>query len=144
MGVEVNFTTPHRPRLPRRPSLAGTGLAERMRSTAFALLGLTAAAGLALVAIFSQVGWSDLATGPVAEPRPAGIGTGSALERPLALRAEEGHGGSLRGGTGVGADGQPEPGETRVADHGEGVAGGAPLPVPDGHPELGGDSAGNA
>jgi hypothetical protein len=48
----------------RRPSLAGKGLPERMRSTAFALLGLTAAAGLALVAIFAQLGF------PLLEPAP--------------------------------------------------------------------------
>jgi hypothetical protein len=40
----------------RLPSFAGNGLPERMRSTTFALLGLMAAAGLSLVAIFSQSG----------------------------------------------------------------------------------------
>lgn len=48
----------------RIPSFAGKGLPERMRSTAFALLGLTAAAGLALVAIFAQPGF------PLLEPAP--------------------------------------------------------------------------
>jgi hypothetical protein len=48
----------------RLPSFAGQGLSERMRSTAFSLLGLTAAAGLALVALFAQPGW------PLLEPAP--------------------------------------------------------------------------
>jgi hypothetical protein len=52
----------------RLPSLAGKGLPERMRSTAFALLGLTAAAGLALVAIFAQPGF------PLLEPAPPPYG----------------------------------------------------------------------
>jgi hypothetical protein len=48
-----------------RPSFAGSGLPERMRSTAFAFLGLTAALGLALVAIFAQLSF------PVLSPAPA-------------------------------------------------------------------------
>jgi hypothetical protein len=53
----------------RRPSFAGTGLPERMRSVSFALLGLTAAAGLALVAIFAHPGFPVLSPAPLpAEP----------------------------------------------------------------------------
>jgi hypothetical protein len=53
----------------RLPSFAGTGLPERMRSISFALLGLTAAAGLALVAIFAQPNFPLLAPAPLpAEP----------------------------------------------------------------------------
>jgi hypothetical protein len=40
----------------RLTSVAGQGLPERMRSTVFAFLGLTAAAGLVLVAAFAQLG----------------------------------------------------------------------------------------
>lgn len=47
-----------------RLSVSGSGLPERLRSTIFALLGLTAAAGLALVAIFAQPGF------PLLEPVP--------------------------------------------------------------------------
>jgi hypothetical protein len=47
-----------------RPNLAGVGLMDQLRTTAFVLLGLTAAAGLGIVAIFSQQGW------PVLEPSP--------------------------------------------------------------------------
>jgi hypothetical protein len=53
----------------RRPSLAGTGLTERMRSTTFALLGITAAAGLGLVAIFSHQGWPLLSPSPFPVPQ---------------------------------------------------------------------------
>lgn len=55
----------------RRPSLAGTGLPERMRSTIFALLGLTAAAGLALVALFAQPGFPLLEPAPLPREPPA-------------------------------------------------------------------------
>jgi hypothetical protein len=72
MDKQVRFELGHPlSRLARRPSLAGTGLPERMRSTTFALLGLTAAAGLGMVAIFSQQGWPLLAPSPL----PA-VGTG--------------------------------------------------------------------
>jgi hypothetical protein len=47
------------------PSLAGKGLPERMRSTVFAFLGLTAAAGLALVALFAQPTFSLLTPAPM-------------------------------------------------------------------------------
>src|SRR5215213_8686533 len=52
----------------RRFSFAGDGLPERMRSTAFAFLGLTAALGLALVATFAQLSF------PVLSPAPAPSG----------------------------------------------------------------------
>lgn len=52
-------------RAARLPSLAGSGLPERMRTTAFAFLGLTAAAGLALVAIFAQIGFHVLSPAPL-------------------------------------------------------------------------------
>jgi len=49
----------------RFPSFAGEGLPERMRSISFALLGLTAAAGLALVAIFAQLSFPVLSPAPL-------------------------------------------------------------------------------
>jgi len=48
-----------------RPSFAGTGLLERMRSTTFALLGITAAVGLGLVATLSQQSWPLLPSAPL-------------------------------------------------------------------------------
>src|SRR5215218_11482577 len=71
-------------RLPRDrnwPSLAGTGLPERMRTTAFAFLGLTAAAGLALVAIFAQISFHVLSPAPL----PSEPVRGSAVAEAVAL-----------------------------------------------------------
>jgi len=65
----------------RWPSLAGTGLPERMRSTAFAFLGLTAAAGLALVAIFAQLSFNVLSPAPL----PSEPVEGSAVAEAVAL-----------------------------------------------------------
>jgi hypothetical protein len=62
------------------PSLAGRGLPERLRSTTFALLGLTAASCLALVAVFAQPGWPILSTGPLpSPPRSGSIGEAAPL-----------------------------------------------------------------
>jgi translation initiation factor IF-2 len=67
--------------LSARPSVAGNGLVERMRSTTFALLGVTAAIGLALVALASQQGWPYLPASPI--PGPPGtresVGDGAAV-----------------------------------------------------------------
>jgi hypothetical protein len=57
----------------RLPSVAGRGLTERMRTTTFALLGITAAAGLGLVAIFSQQGWPLLPSSPLPTPPAAAV-----------------------------------------------------------------------
>jgi hypothetical protein len=65
----------------RRPSFAGNGLPERMRSTAFAFLGLTAALGLALVAIFAQLSFPVLSPAPP----PAGPAREGAVSNSLAL-----------------------------------------------------------
>ena len=65
----------------RLPSFAGNGLPERMRSTAFAFLGLTAALGLALVAIFAQLSFPVLSPAPP----PAGPAGQSGVSSSLAL-----------------------------------------------------------
>src|SRR3954468_23833892 len=62
----------------RLPSFAGKGLSERMRSTGFALLGLTAAAGLGLVAIFAQPGFPLLEPVPLPSGPPAREAVGDA------------------------------------------------------------------
>src|SRR5215469_14507638 len=93
----VRFRLPdnHLSSLPH-PSFAGRGLAERMRSTSFALFGLAAAAGLALVAIFAQPGGPLLSPAPLpsepsssvgkAEPVGAVGASPQLLRHPVALR----------------------------------------------------------
>lgn len=74
MHEEVHPDTSRKPSSPSRlPSLAGRGLPERMRSTVVAFMGLTAAAGLALVAIFAQMGFPLLSPAPLPD-RPVGEG----------------------------------------------------------------------
>jgi hypothetical protein len=46
-------------------SSVGGGLFARARAVSFALLGMTAAVGLGLVAFISQVGWPDIRGGPI-------------------------------------------------------------------------------
>jgi len=64
------------------PSIAGRGLPERMRSTAVAFLGLTTAAGLALVAIFAQPGFSVLDPAPLPEEPATHLAQAERLTRP--------------------------------------------------------------
>jgi hypothetical protein len=52
-------------RLAKSHSVAGDSLPERMRSTTFALLGITAAVGLGFVALIAQQGWPVLPIGPI-------------------------------------------------------------------------------
>jgi hypothetical protein len=78
----------------RLPSFAGEGLPERMRSISFALLGLTAAAGLALVAIFAQPGFTLLSPAPLPDRPSAGQSIAKAkkltlVHRPVALLAAQ-------------------------------------------------------
>src|SRR5215218_1384919 len=78
----------------RLPSFAGEGLPERMRSISFALLGLTAAAGLALVAIFAHPGSTLLAPAPLPDRPSAGQSVAEAkkltlVHRPVALLAAQ-------------------------------------------------------
>ncbi|MGN6202738.1 MAG: hypothetical protein ACTHNY_10080, partial [Solirubrobacterales bacterium] len=70
----------------RLPSFAGEGLTERMRSISFALLGLTAAAGLALVAIFAQPDFSLLSPAPLPDQPSASQSVAEAKKLPLVHR----------------------------------------------------------
>ncbi len=67
-----------------KPSFAGTGLLERLRSTAVALLGVTAAMALGLVALAVQQDWPLLPAAPIPGlPGPAEVGDARvAAERP--------------------------------------------------------------
>jgi len=78
----------------RLPSFAGEGLPERMRSISFALLGLTAASGLALVAIFAQPGFNLLSPAPLPDQPSASQSIAGAkklplIHRPVALLAAQ-------------------------------------------------------
>jgi hypothetical protein len=67
-----------------RPSnLVGEGMPERIRAIGFSFLGLTAAAGLALVAIFAQTGFPLLSPAPLpsAPAEPSSVSRGVALEQ---------------------------------------------------------------
>jgi hypothetical protein len=77
-AVDTKFAKSPRPR-PHLPSLVGTGWIERMRSTSFALLGLTAAAGLGMVAIVSQLGFHLLAPAPLPSAPEQGLSIAKAI-----------------------------------------------------------------
>lgn len=138
-------------RIPRsfRPvSLAGTGLPERMRSTAFAFLGLTAAAGLALVAIFAQLSFPLLTPAPLpSEPteqnrvaEAVALDRGSGASAPAWSQGNEtasqdangggGQGGSAPGGSAPGDGGSPAPAPS-PGSNGGGVSEPAGVPSPD-------------
>jgi hypothetical protein len=66
MDVSVLFQPRQRPlRSTARASVLGDGLLERIRSTSLALLGLTAAIGLAMVALALNQGWPLVASSPI-------------------------------------------------------------------------------
>lgn len=132
----------------RLSSIAGSGLPERMRTTAFAFLGLTAALGLALVALFAQLSF------PVLSPAPApggplegnGVAEAVALDHPPAALARAGGrravaeaaveaeaGDPAGGGTpATGADVvAPVPAPEPPNEAGEGSAPDPPGPTPD-------------
>jgi len=103
------------PKAPRLPSVAGNGLPERMRTTAFAFLGLTAAAGLALVAIFAQLSFHVLTPAPLPDEPVSGgavaeavplhrvavrVPTVTGREAPAATGDEIDRGGAADGGHG--------------------------------------------
>jgi hypothetical protein len=62
-------------------NLIGTGLPERIRSTVVAMLGVTTAAGLALVLFLYQASWPIPSLGPLTLPKAgeAGLKSGVAL-----------------------------------------------------------------
>jgi hypothetical protein len=70
-----------------RPSLLGSGLLVRVRSTTLGLLGLTAAVGLGMVALGLNQSWPLLAGGPIpklpgkGEPRPDRTNSGGNWQR---------------------------------------------------------------
>jgi hypothetical protein len=137
-------------RLVKRPSFAGRGLAERMRTTAFALLGVTTAMALGLVALVSHQSWPHLPVGPVPSYQaehgrldnaialtPAAVGLGLPAGEPPARSAHAGD------GPGVTAPNQSRlSGSHRVTSHsaapdpapGQPGGAGAPSPAPTSQP----------
>jgi hypothetical protein len=65
MDVQVHYKRGQRRLQATRPSLLGNGILERARSTSLGLLGLTAAVGLAIVALALNQGWPLVAGGPI-------------------------------------------------------------------------------
>jgi hypothetical protein len=67
-----------------RSSVLGNGLLERARSTSLALLGLTAAVGLAIVALALNQGWPLVAGSPIPPlpPRDSGLAEAPVAARP--------------------------------------------------------------
>jgi hypothetical protein len=146
----------------RLPSFAGKGWPERMRSTAFLFFGLTAAAGLALVAIFAQLNFPLLSPVPVGggHSQSAGVAQAVALDRegalalaparrsPLASSARgKGSAGGVtapneHGGHAVGAVGGPTP--VPAPDEGGGDVGGVPPAAPPATPAPAPSSAPSA
>jgi hypothetical protein len=86
MQEEVISSLHSRLRSLRLSSVAGKGLPERMRSTVFAFLGLTAAVALGLVAFFAQLGFPLLSP----EPLPNGPARGSAVAEAVSVERSAG------------------------------------------------------
>lgn len=124
----------------RRPSLAGDGLPERMRSTAFAFLGLTAAMGLALVAIFAQINFSVLSPAPM----PSGPSAGDAVSEAVAVdrQARPAIGGAPVE-TSRGADDSAAAGADRSGADGSPAEQGGVAPPTSTAPEPGGGASGD-
>ena len=124
------------------PSFAGKGWPERMRSTAFLFFGLTAAAGLALVAIFAQLNFPLLSPVPVGggPSQSGGVARAVALDRAGALALAPARP-SPRVPTARGNG--PAGGVTAPNEHGGRAVGavGGPTPVP-APEETGGDVGG--
>jgi hypothetical protein len=75
MGVSVDSKHGHRlPEAGERLSLLGGGLLERARSTTLALLGVTAAVGLAMVALALNQGWPLVAGSAIPASPHLGVG----------------------------------------------------------------------
>lgn len=124
----------------RLPSFAGDGLPERMRSISFALLGLTAAAGLSLVAIFAQPGSQLLSPAPLPDQPSASQSIAAAknlsLDHRLASLVPARAAAPLDNGRDSAADANPE-GPSGSAPEGNDAStapAGATAPAPDSAP----------
>jgi hypothetical protein len=117
--------------------LIGRGMPERIRSIGFTFLGLTAAAGLVLVALFAQMGFPLLTPAPLPDsPEPGSVSKAVPLERgsvPAELAQARGavsepSSSARRGNAGTAAGATTE---TRVDESADPVSGSSPGDAPD-------------
>lgn len=83
----MDFKSGHRRLRPaKKPSVLGGGLLERARSTTLALLGVTTAVGLTMVALALNQSWPLVADSPipVIPPRQEAVGDASVAARAIA------------------------------------------------------------
>lgn len=118
----------------RRPSFAGHGWPERMRTTVFAFMGLTAAGGLALVAIFAQVGFPLLSPAPL----PSDPSRSNAVAEAEVVIANHGLGDAVPAARVGGDAGRPAAGGPAVSDSPGDAEGGSPAPVASPQPVVSG------
>lgn len=112
------------PRPAARPSILGDGLLERARAISLALLGLTAALGLTLVALVLNQGWPLVAGGPIPPLPPRHQGLGDATVVAVASAGDSRSQSTKRGGrpgSGGGSGGR--------IDSGGGASPAAPAPA---------------
>ena len=155
--MDVSVLSKHRQRSLRsavRTSVLGDGLLERTRSTTLALLGLTAAIGLAMVALALNQGWPLIAGAPIpgiggdhqAVGDAAAVATTGSRSVPSVLLQARRHVGSAglpgaptrSGGKGVAVAGAQSPGAahlvvsnpTPVSPVGQSPPSGTPEPAP--------------
>ncbi|MET0306243.1 MAG: hypothetical protein ABW196_08445 [Solirubrobacterales bacterium] len=114
MDVPVHFKPPYRrPRSPKKPSVLGGGLLERARSTTLALLGVTTAVGLSMVALALNQSWPLVADSPIpaAPLRHEKVGKATIAAQAIA---------NAPGSSLVRAENAARPGSRRTAGGGEG------------------------
>jgi hypothetical protein len=139
MDVAVHYKRQQRRlRSAPRASVLGEGLLERARSTSLALLGLTAAVGLAMVALALNQGWPLIAGAPIpgfgGKQQAVGDATVAAAARvpsshgaaPRSIAARQGSSASTHP-TRNGVGGAPAPGPQSLGS--EGVVVSDPTPV---------------
>ncbi len=120
MDVAVHYKRGHRwLRSPGRPSVLGGGLLERARSTTLALLGATAAVGLAIVALAMNQEWPLVAGSSIPQipPRHQSVGEAEALTGQAQAKAPQPgpEGRRFDGGDSTGERGAPAPSPSPAA-----------------------------
>lgn len=114
MDVAVDLKSGYRWLRPaKKPSVLGGGLLERARSTTLALLGVTTAVGLAMVALALNQSWPVIADSPlpVGPPRHEAVGEASVAAGAIANAADPSpdRAGGSRGSSSSQSDGGGSP-----------------------------------